>query len=121
MARWRRLRSLSVHRLSKEARLLGQLLWPAHEAERPRTRADCVDGPRPCPWVSCRYHLALDVVGSRGCIVHTGAEESCALDVAQRGALPLEAVAALLSVTRERVRQLQERALQLLARTWVQR
>jgi hypothetical protein len=29
--------------------------------ERPRTRADCVDGPRPCPWVSCRYHLLVDV------------------------------------------------------------
>jgi hypothetical protein len=28
---------------------------------RPRTRGDCVDGPRPCPWVSCHYHLALEV------------------------------------------------------------
>lgn len=31
------------------------------EAHRPRTRADCVDGPRPCPFVGCRYHLLLDV------------------------------------------------------------
>ena len=23
----------------------------------PRTRADCLNAPRPCPWVSCRYHL----------------------------------------------------------------
>lgn len=29
---------------------------------RPRTRAECVDAPRPCPFVGCRYHLALDVV-----------------------------------------------------------
>ena len=36
----------------------------AEESDRPSrpvTRGDCQDGPRPCPWVSCRYHLALDV------------------------------------------------------------
>ncbi len=30
--------------------------------QRPKTRGDCKDGPRPCPWVSCKYHLFLDVV-----------------------------------------------------------
>lgn len=29
---------------------------------RPRTRGECVDGPRPCPWVDCRHHLASDRV-----------------------------------------------------------
>lgn len=29
--------------------------------ERPKTRADCVDIPRPCPWIGCRHHLFLDV------------------------------------------------------------
>ncbi len=24
---------------------------------RPKTRGDCIDGPRPCPWVSCRHHM----------------------------------------------------------------
>jgi hypothetical protein len=33
---------------------------------RPRTRADCIDGPRPCPWVSCKYHLLLDVKSNGG-------------------------------------------------------
>ena len=28
---------------------------------RPRTRADCLDGPRPCPWASCRHHLLFEV------------------------------------------------------------
>lgn len=28
---------------------------------RPRTRAQCQDGPRPCPWVACRHHLLLEV------------------------------------------------------------
>ncbi len=36
-------------------------LADAYRAPRPRTRAECIDGPRPCPWVSCRHHLALDV------------------------------------------------------------
>src|ERR1019366_2346037 len=29
--------------------------------ERPKTRGDCVDGPRPCPWAGCRQHLYLEV------------------------------------------------------------
>lgn len=28
---------------------------------RPVTRGDCRDVPRPCPWVSCRFNLLLDV------------------------------------------------------------
>jgi hypothetical protein len=35
--------------------------------QAPRTRADCVDGPRPCPWAACRYHAAL-VVDADGAI-----------------------------------------------------
>ena len=27
--------------------------------ERPKTRSECVDGPRPCAFVSCKYHLSL--------------------------------------------------------------
>lgn len=27
---------------------------------RPRNRSECRNAPRPCPWVSCRYHLATD-------------------------------------------------------------
>lgn len=29
--------------------------------KRPRTRADCIDGLRPCPWIECRHHLFIDV------------------------------------------------------------
>jgi len=32
---------------------------------RPKTRADCIDGPRPCPWLGCRYHLGVEVEESR--------------------------------------------------------
>jgi len=27
---------------------------------RPKTRAGCQEGPRPCPWVSCRYSLFFE-------------------------------------------------------------
>jgi len=33
---------------------------------RPQTRADCLDLPRPCPFVGCKYHLALDVFEIHG-------------------------------------------------------
>ena len=42
------------------------------DAKRPRTRAECIDGPRPCPHSSCRYHLrapspkAITVAAARG-------------------------------------------------------
>ena len=26
---------------------------------QPRTRGECACGPRPCPWVGCRYHLLI--------------------------------------------------------------
>lgn len=35
---------------------------------RPRDRGECRGGERPCPWVSCRYHLLLDVDPDTGTI-----------------------------------------------------
>src|SRR5689334_17878378 len=71
------------------------------EHPRPRTRGACLPGganeARPCPYVSCQYHLFLDVDPDTGRIrlnfpdreVHE-LEETCALDVADGGALTLE-------------------------------
>ncbi|HEX2676331.1 MAG TPA: sigma factor-like helix-turn-helix DNA-binding protein [Polyangiales bacterium] len=88
------------------------------DIQRPRTRGDCVDGPRPCPFVSCRYHLALDVNPQSGSLQHNFADleldqmpETCSLDVSSRGVHTLEDVGFLLNLTRERVRQLEEKAL----------
>lgn len=33
---------------------------------RPTTRGDCGQEARPCPWVGCRHHLALEVAESKG-------------------------------------------------------
>jgi hypothetical protein len=88
------------------------------EGERPKTRADCIEGPRPCPFVSCKHHLYLDVSPRTGSIKlnfpdlevwEMGA--TCALDVADGGGATLEDVGAILNVTRERVRQLEVKAM----------
>lgn len=74
----------------------------------------CVDNgvPRaPCPHTACRYHLA-----QRGPWEHaTSPTRDCAIDVANEGPHTLEEVATFIGLSEERVRQLEERALELLA------
>lgn len=67
----------------------GEFVVYPEDVQRPRTRGDCEEGERPCPFVSCRYHLALDVNEESGAIKHNfpGIEvedmpHTCALDVA---------------------------------------
>lgn len=81
---------------------------------RPRTRAECRDGARPCPYVGCRHHLYLDVNEETGTIKlnfpHLEVwemKESCSLDVAGRGGGTLDEVGVMLNLTRERVRQIE--------------
>jgi hypothetical protein len=99
------------HMPVKERRLASLPIYP--DVERPRTRGECADGPRPCPWVSCRQHLYLDV-GIRGEIKFNFPDkdvdqipETCALDVADRGGVVLEEVGRALNITRSRVRQVE--------------
>ena len=83
-------------------------------AMRPQTRSQCVDGPRPCIFVSCKHNLYLDVseIGSVKLNFPDKdvdeLEETCALDVAGRGGITLEVVGSLMALTRERVRQIEE-------------
>ena len=88
------------------------------EAARPRTRADCAQGPRPCMFISCKHHLYLDVNPSTGSIKLNFPDkeiwemaETCALDVADRGGITLEEVGAIMNLTRERIRQVETRGL----------
>lgn len=88
---------------------------------RPKTRAECLPGgpnaARPCPYVSCRYHLFLDVRRTGSIKLNfrrRGIDklaETCALDVADGGPHSLEHLGHLMGVTRERVRQVADRAL----------
>lgn len=84
---------------------------------RPRTRADCEGGERPCPYVSCKYNLYLDVTETGSIQINFPNLEpwelanSCALDVADNGGATLEETGRMLNVTRERIRQLEVKAL----------
>jgi hypothetical protein len=68
---------------------------------QPRTRGDCLRGPRPCPHGTCRHHH-----------VPPSGDAVCVLDiVAERGPMTLQEVSEILGVTRERVRQIEVKAL----------
>lgn len=115
----------------------------------PIHRADCVNEIRPCPYVSCRHHLAL-VVDAHGVsetfpgtiddwvfagpLLEDGRffadsdasrivegphlemlPATCVLDVvAEHGELTLRSAAYLLNVSRERIRQIEAKALRKL-------
>lgn len=84
------------------------------EYDRPRVRGDCVGAIRPCPWVSCRHHLYLDVNPDTGAIRLTFPDlepwelkHTCSLDVAEFGGITLEEVGQIVNVSRERIRQVE--------------
>lgn len=88
------------------------------DATRPRSRAECATGPRPCMFVSCKHHLYLDVNPATGSIKLNFPDkeiwemaETCALDVADRGGITLEEVGSIMNLTRERIRQVETRGL----------
>ncbi len=109
-----RARTISIRRLSKAELNRGRMLYPETDYWKPRTRAECKDMDRPCPFVSCKYHLFVDVHPVRGSIKLNFPDvevwemtETCALDVADRGGITLEEVGEIMNLTRERVRQVE--------------
>lgn len=113
-----RARTISVKRMTKREIEIGRMLYPETDHERPRVRLDCSDAPRPCPYVSCKHHLYLDVSARTGAIKLNFPDlevwdmsETCALDVADRGGTTLEDVGAIMNLTRERIRQVEVKAL----------
>jgi len=113
-----RARTISVKRMTKRELEIGRLLFPETDYWKPRNRAECAEGPRPCPFVSCKHHLFIDVSPRTGAIKLNFPDlevwdlgESCALDVADRGGTTLEDVGAIMNLTRERIRQVEVKAL----------
>lgn len=113
-----RARTISVKRMTKRELEIGRMLYPETDYYKPHMRAECVDGPRPCPYVSCQHHLYLDVSARTGAIKLNFPDlevwemnETCALDVADRGGTTLEDVGAIMNLTRERIRQVEVKAL----------
>jgi transposase-like protein len=87
---------------------------------RPTLRSECRHASRPCPWVSCEEHALLAAVsGPLGSeltddqLTDLLAEMpySCLADIVEERTLTLDEVAAVMGVTRERVRQLEEKGL----------
>ena len=109
-----RARTISIRRLSKAELNRGRLLYPETDYWKPSTREECKDMERPCPFVSCKFHLFIDVHPVRGAIKLNFPDlevwemtETCALDVADRSGITLEEVGEIMNLTRERVRQVE--------------
>ena len=77
----------------------------------PVIRGECAAIPRPCPFVSCRYHL-LPVVKDADDI--RVLRESCVLDVAEEGGLSIVKVGQLLHLNQMMVWKIEQRALRKL-------
>ncbi len=115
--------TITAHRLKPEEIRIGAQLQDDYE--RPKRRGDCLPSgwneQRPCPFASCKFHIAVDVNEDNGSLHVTfpGVEfedmkETCALDVADRDDSTLEDVGAYLGLTRERIRQVETVALRKL-------
>jgi hypothetical protein len=118
-----RARTISIRRLSKTELNLGRMMYPEEQYWRPQTRGECADMERPCPFVSCKYHLYIDVHPVRGSIKINFPDlevwemtDTCALDIADRGGITLEEVGEIMNLTRERVRQVETQGLSKLER-----
>lgn len=113
-----RSKTIAMKRLTREELRIGALLYPPVDVPRPQTRSECHQQHRPCPWVACKHHLYLDVNPETGSIKINfpdlepwELEDTCALDVAERGGITLEEVGEIMNLTRERIRQVEVRGL----------
>lgn len=92
---------------------------PVELTTAPKTRGQCADGPRPCIFARCRYHVLHPERRARGWEEREGRDimemQTCSLDVADQGEHTLEAIGEMLGVTRERVRQIEEQAMARMA------
>ena len=110
-----------MRQLTREELMQGAELTDLIEYERPKSRSDCLKMTRPCPFVSCRHHLFLEVNEDTGSIKLNFPDmelselpETCALDVADRGGVTLEEIGEILNLTRERIRQVEAKGLERL-------
>ncbi|MFL5319496.1 MAG: sigma factor-like helix-turn-helix DNA-binding protein [Myxococcaceae bacterium] len=118
MSRKEMARDLRRRRLSGDVDPEEEELMKQMDQLRPKVRSECINGPRPCLFVSCKHNLYLDVNPETGSIKLNfpdkeiwELEHTCALDVAEKGGITLEEVGAIMNLTRERIRQVETRGL----------
>ena len=108
-----------MKRLTREELRVGAIMYPPVDVPRPTKREHCrSEEMRPCPWVACKHHLYLDINPETGSIKINfpdlepwELQNTCALDVAERGGITLEEVGEIMNLTRERIRQVEVRGL----------
>lgn len=107
--------SIPSRRLSRKELRAASARLQVITPPRPKTRAECLDGPRPCPWVTCRHSLYADI-SEQGWLklnfphLDPGEMlESCSLDVADRHdeGITLEELGKLFNVSLEGARQIE--------------
>ena len=118
MSRKEMARDLRRRRLTGEVDAEEETVLKEIETNRPKVRADCINSPRPCMFVSCKHNLYLDVNPETGSIKLNFPDKeiwelpyTCALDVAEKGGITLEEVGEIMNLTRERIRQVETRGL----------
>lgn len=118
-------RAVAVDRLTRaEVQRGAEEFPPSINAEfpKPRTFGECESQAlgtqtNPCPFVSCKHHLYLDVTRDGNILLlHPEREpweieHTCSLRVADDGEHTLEEVGAHMRITRERVRQVIDRVI----------
>ena len=113
----------STHNTKKMRPMLRGLSPAPKPYWRPKTRADCVDEARPCPYAGCRHHLWLNVtragsitfVGSDGPGQLNQMDDTCALDVAERGQSTRPEIGRLLGLHVSQLLNIEQTALLKLA------
>lgn len=122
--------TISVKRFSKR-RLQQQAETTGDLEPMPRTWGECIERAlgtptHPCAYLRCKYNLLVDLHHATGAykITHPSLaggdygdeyeqmpRHTCALNAAEQGGMTLEEVGEVINVTRERVRQIELKAL----------